>query len=144
MSIFKSSSYIVLSHTQLAAPADSTTYYFACEPVATTTTATLSRVYLPSSGVIRKVTVLAHMDNGKIGASSEAVSIYLNVNGSDNAISTTATYDGSGTVMKVISNTSLNIVVNSGSYMYMKVVTPAWTTNPTTLTHTVTVQIDSF
>ena len=84
------------------------------------------------------------MENGKVASSSESVSLYLNVNGSDNTVSTTATYDGSGTVMKVITNTSLNIVVNAGSYMYFKVTTPAWTTNPTTLIHTVTVQIDSF
>lgn len=142
MSLLKSSYLVILSHASIA-PADSTTYYFSANPNSISTTFGNYPVYIPSSGVIRKVTVAASMQNGKIGSSSENVGQYLRISGSDTTITTTASYAVSGNTTVVTTVTNLNVAVTAGQYLEFKIVTPAWATNPVALTHTVSVQIDS-
>jgi hypothetical protein len=107
-------------------PNDSTDYHFTDMPVAPTAYS-LRYGLIPKSGVIRRVAIAFKMSAG----SGEAVSIYVRVNDTtDYAITTTATFDADRIDVK---NNSLNIPVSEGDTWAIKISTPVWVANPTTL-----------
>lgn len=110
-------------------PADSTTYYFGADPNANlNTTWNLSSAEVPKSGTLKRVFIKVRVA-GTLG-STEAVSHYVRINDTtDVTVNTTATYDTTATNIVGI----LSQAVSAGDYVNLKVVTPAWVTNPTTV-----------
>lgn len=84
-----------------------------------------STIYFPSNMLITRVD-LNWWASG-IAGSNEDVSLYLVINGTDEYLVATV---GNTDEHKLFSNTDLEIPVLAGDYVEMKLVTPAWETNP--------------
>lgn len=115
---------------------DSTTYYAA---VATSWTTShpraYTRMYIPTTGTITKA-YGAFYTSSTLG-SSENTSLYIRLNDTtDTAISTTINLSSADVSF---SNTSLGISVTAGDYIEIKLVTPAWVTNPVNTSFCVTI-----
>ena len=110
-------------------PADSTTYYFGGDLNANlNTTWDLTSVDIPKSGTLKRVFIKVRIA-GTPG-SNEAVSHYVRLNDTtDLTVDTTATYNTA--VTNLIAN--LSQAVAAGDRLAIKVATPAWVTNPTTV-----------
>lgn len=107
-------------------PADSTTYYMAIGTSSMDTTIDLFSQYFPCNG--RVIGVDLEWTNSN-APTSENVSIYIRVNAVDTLIETAGL---SGTKTR-FSNLTLNIPVTTSDLWQLKIVTPAWVTNPTTV-----------
>lgn len=132
--------YMVLSG-YTAAPTDSTTYYMGFPyNVSLTTYDISSRVYMPRACTIKAVILAVYKGAGS--ASNENVSAYLRLNATtDTAISTTWQWT-TAFGWDVVSNTGLSISVGAGEFFNIKIVTPAWATNPTNLYFTANIEIE--
>lgn len=110
-------------------PTDSTTYYLGGGLNSTAATDASTRFYMPTFGRIVAVYGAAFVQ-GTLGSSENAtVSLVLNGLTTTTVTSTLAFSATSNT----FSNSSLNINVNTLDYINIKLQTPAWTTNPTTV-----------
>lgn len=109
-----------------SSPNDSTTYYFGgTHATAITTTATLYYVLIPRSGFIRQAVL--HTDSTTAAGTGEDIVIAIRKNNTtDYAFCTT----GAAAIGRDFTNYNLNIPVNAGDYIVMKMSTPAWVTNP--------------
>jgi hypothetical protein len=114
-------------------PADSTTYYFA--NTSSPSTGFISR-YMPIS---KAVTVIACSFeiwvNNTIGSSENSQIDLLVYNSSDvlqstNSISNTVKWNNAGKTNKYFI-TGLNYAIPANSYIVLRLITPAWVTNPT-------------
>jgi hypothetical protein len=112
-------------------PADSTTYYVSDGETITQATASTSRtrIYIPQAATIKaaygNITVL-----GTLGT-TENITIAIRLNDTTNTnITTTAQ---AAAVENTFNNTGLSISVVAGDYIDILFVAPAWVTNPTTL-----------
>lgn len=104
---------------------DGSTYYVGGQAIAPQTTGGINRVYVPKSGTIKHVYIFWYAVTAG-SAEDIALSIMIN-NAIDNAIETIS--DTSNT--KVFGNLGLlNIAVTAGNYLEVKIVCPAWATNP--------------
>ena len=123
-------------------PLDSTTYYFGLLTSLSSSTA---------SGIVQQRLVIAK--NGTITAcvgffrivgtlgSNENTTINIRLNNTtDIAVTTTAQLTANPTNF---SNTSLSQAVSAGDYIEITMVTPAWNTNPTSVSASLTVFISS-
>lgn len=112
-------------------PADATTYYFGWFQSAglpTSETGT-TRIYIPRSGVLRKVYFTS---NPFTTGTSETSTFSIRLNGTtDTTITSTAAFN---TAPFTASNTSMSVTLSSGDYITIKWVTPTWVTNPTNIT----------
>lgn len=108
-------------------PNDSSTYYFGVfASLPMTTTAGVRRQYIPRPGIVRAC-VLNWFANSAIG-SAESFTMYIRHNNStDYAIAAVAT----AAAQKIFLNTALSIAVAAGDYIEIKLITPAWSNNPT-------------
>lgn len=109
-------------------PADSTTYYLGPNigevPV---TTADLYRAYIPKSGTVKAIYVFAYT-NGTNGT-TENVSAYFRLKNTTDVLIATGPMGPTDT--DLLSNTGLSQAVSAGDYFQIKLVFPAWATNPT-------------
>lgn len=105
-------------------PADSTTYYFGALPIAPATTGAERRLHVPRAGTITRVDVTSY---AKTAGSAESVSLYVRKN--DTADTLVATVSASAN-LRYFQATGLSIAVAAGDYIEMKLVCPAWGTNP--------------
>ena len=108
----------------IGSPADSTSYYFgAIYGQFINGTAGRNKAYVPKSGTITAAQIFI---NGT-ACSAEDVSVYVRVNNTtDYLIQTQAV--GAQTVF---ANVALSGAVSAGDYIEIKIVCPAWATNPT-------------
>ena len=107
-------------------PTDSATIYFGQLPKAPTTTANISKVFIPKSGTIKRAMIYCYA--GTAGtAENWSANIRLN-NTTDTLIETI----GASTNERIFNNESLNITVVAGDYIEIKMVNPLWATNPAT------------
>lgn len=113
-----------------ANPADSTTYY-AGLPIASgygiQGTHDIARIPVVKTGTIKAVTIRVIVDS--ITATSENVAISLRLNNTTDT-SLTATSQWTARVVDHLV-TGLSIAVTAGDFIIIKIVTPAWATNPT-------------
>lgn len=111
-------------------PADSTTRYLSYNgSIVTTNNVTATKIYVPTACTITKVYGTVTVA-GTLG-SSQNVSIYIRVNNTtDTAITTTSQWTANPTLF---SNTGLSLALSAGDFFEIKIVTPAWTTNPTSV-----------
>lgn len=107
-------------------PADSTVYYsggFAS--VGPSTTAALRRIYFPSACTITDCTLFIVTN---VNGSGETVNFAIRLNNTTDTALTSGTISATATT---IVTTGLSISVSAGSYIELKITTPAWVTNPT-------------
>lgn len=107
---------------------DSTTYYVGTSVVAAQTVANILSIPIPKGGTI------VYADIGFTSAApgtSETFSAYIRINNTtDVLISSSLTITANG---QRFSNSALAQAVVAGDFFEVKVVTPAWATNPTTI-----------
>lgn len=115
-------------------PADSTTYFIGDYTAAVPqTTANVSMFTFATSRTIKEVLISTRC---AVVGSSESVQFYIRQNNTtDFAITTTHTIDSAA---KSIVYSGLNIAVTAGTTYEIKIITPAWVTNPTNVIYTVT------
>lgn len=123
------------SYTALSInPADSTTYFFQRSSLSTVQGAK-TRIYIPATGTITKCYLYFFC---VIGSSEHSTfSIRLN----DSSDTTVTSVIDLSTATTTYSNTGLSIAVSQGDFIEFKLVTPAWVTNPTQVTASVTAYI---
>lgn len=114
-------------------PADSTSYFLATGSAVTAFTANgaaTTRLYISNPGMtITAVAGVATVQGTLGSASNSSIVIRLN-NTTDTTVTSTLAMTAAA---NTFSNNALSIVVTSGDYIEVKLVTPAWATNPTTV-----------
>lgn len=119
-------------------PADTTTYYFGERGHLPPSTVSGTRaVVVPHSGKLKAAYIHIHIDS--TFSSNSNTSVYVNINGTDYAISTTAVLN---TYRVDISNTAMSVDVSAGNDLQIKVVTPMWTINPSNVSFTGSLYIE--
>jgi hypothetical protein len=109
-----------------SSPTDAQTVYFGNLPKAPTTTAGISRVYIPKTGTIKAIRIWCY--SGTAGT-NEAWSLYIRLNNTTDTLIATLSLN---TAARDFSNTGLNIAVTAGDYFEIKGIQPTWATNPLT------------
>jgi len=107
-------------------PLDSTTYYVGNVYEVWSTVQGHYQIYIPKSGLITVAEILLWNSGGAGTAEDTPFSIRKN-NTTDYSINPAVHFDAS--VVRV-TNVALSIPVNAGDYIEVKIVTPAWVTNP--------------
>ncbi len=106
-------------------PNDGVTNYFGNRYNSPTSTADVTRVYVPRAGTIKRADILGFA--GTAG-SNEAWEFYIRLN---NTTDTLIQSVASSSATRVWSNSSLSITVAAGDYFEIKMVNPTWVaTNP--------------
>ena len=110
-------------------PVDSTTYYFGVLPfLVPHTTAAYKRLYIPKTGTIKAACITWASDSS---GTDETISMYIRLN---NTTDISIADVGSATTLKQFNNYTLNQAVTAGDYIEIKIVCPAWATNPSAVT----------
>jgi hypothetical protein len=107
-------------------PSDSVTNYIGNRPVAPTTTANTSRIFIPATGTVRSVNIY---DYSGTAGTNEAYVYYIRVN---NATDYLVNSISSANAERIFQNLSINIPVTRGDFVEVKRVHPVWSTNPLT------------
>lgn len=110
----------------LAAPTDEYSYYFGgvADAPNSAGSADKSRLYIPKAGTITTAYIFWYAETAGTG---EEVSVYIRLNNtSDTLIAALSNTNAT----KVFSNVALSIAVAQGDYIEIKMVCPAWATNP--------------
>lgn len=124
--------------TAASNPADSTTYYIGgLWGLGNLTTNTIPRVYIPASGVIKRVDGQIRCTPG----TSENAELYIG-NPTDGYTLLSSTIDLSSANV-YFNYTGLEIDVEAGDYVNIQFTTPTWVTNPTGLTLTAQIYIEA-
>ena len=106
-------------------PSDSTTYYFSSNPRAPATTYDFRRSYLPISCKIIRAYVTMNCDNVN-GTAENIVLSFRKNDTTDIAIATV----GVSASHREFQNDNLNIDMLTTDHFVIKMATPAWVTNP--------------
>ena len=116
-----------LSFTALVfSPADSATYFFGIQSYAPSlTNGGQRRAYAPKSGTIKAAYIYWLADSG--GGSAENISAYIRLNDTSDTLIKTL---GEAQEGHLFDNAALSIAVVAGDYIEIKIVCPAWTSNP--------------
>jgi hypothetical protein len=110
-------------HTAFS-PADSSNYYWGGNSSISTTPRS-APVYFNRRGVIVACYCSLY---SSVPGTGENISLYVRLNdGTDYLINTVGTTNN----LRTFSNLGLNIPIVAGDYVEIKMVTPAWVTNPT-------------
>lgn len=127
-----STSYVIpLLYATSTNPLDATTYYAAWGSSSFSTTENAVTKYpITQAGTITKIQFIVAV-TGTVG-SNENVTVTLRVNGVDTAITGTMPWDGSTSNISIGSFTG-SVAVSVGDIITIKIVTPTWATNPTTV-----------
>lgn len=131
---------LTLSHAPFS-PADSLVYYSggAYGSVPTDTSSLYYRLYIPQSGIIRTIR-LTMINSGTFGTAEDStMAIRLN-DATDYTITSALKHNANGGTYELANQ---SIVVSAGDYVVMKWTCPVWATNPTNVTHTAILMIQS-
>lgn len=109
-------------------PADSTTYYWGGSDNINTTNNNFSRFPCPLTGFIDSIAVLVYDGNSNAGTEATVLTVMQGAVASSAAISFPM-LDGAG-VSSPITATGLSAAVTFGESLTLRMVTPAWATNP--------------
>jgi hypothetical protein len=107
-----------------ASPADSTNYFVGI--TMDTADVNRNRAVIPIGGTIEKVYVWVTV-GGTVG-SAETVSMTLRKNGADTGITFTMAWNAAN---PSVASATGSVTVAEGDLVNVKIVTPAWATNPT-------------
>ncbi len=112
----------------LGTVSDNATYYFgALSGLAPQTTAGRAPLPIPLTGTIKRAQVVWR---AATAGTAENVSVYIRINNTTDYLIQTV---GSTAAVKQFTNASLDIPVNAGDTIEIKIVCPLWATNPATL-----------
>jgi len=115
-------------------PSDSSTYYFGDAGTLSSNTNT-GRIHIPKTGIITDFTFhSSHL----VLASNEDVTLSIRVNNTTDYALGTYKMDAAAGYL-IVNN--LNIPITTADYISIKMATPAWVTNPTTVVYGGTVLI---
>lgn len=106
-------------------PADSTNYYLGANGRPLVSTEGQTKMYVPKAGTLKVAEVWWFA--ATVAGSGENISVYFRLNGTTDTLIATVGDTASG---KRFSNTGLSIALAQGDYFEIKVVCPAWATNP--------------
>jgi len=123
--------YVLRMVTKSMSPLDSTTYFFGATITGTTFTASgtaITRLYCPVAGTINRAYGSISVAGTLGGAQNVTIAVRLN-NTTDTNITTTLQLTAAD---NPFSNAALGIAVVAGDYVEFKMVTPAFSPNPTT------------
>lgn len=110
-----------------ADPSNNTTVYFCSTPQAPALSQNFRAVISLQNGNIRSAALIMNTTAGNAG-SGENISVYLRLNRTtDYLIKTVGTIDA----VRVFDNYNLNIPIQQGDILLIKVVYPTWVTPPT-------------
>jgi len=132
--------------TGTLAPADSTTYYSNATADTTANFSTNIAVYqcqIPITGTIKECSIVVFNNNSP---TTEASTLYLRnlTTSTDYQLSKTVTFDATNGVWKPLALiTGLSIPVVAGSNYNLKLLTPAWGTNPASIRIAVNLSISA-
>jgi len=122
--------YVLEGYHGLWSPADSTTYYvtpYLEDAAPTTATAGQKCWVVPKSGTIKAMGIDYYILNST--GTTEAVLVYIRINGATDVTAfNQAMWDSAGNGSYIVTN--LNQAVTAGDRIEIKIVTPAWVTNP--------------
>jgi hypothetical protein len=121
----------------IAAPADSTDYYFGQTNNTPGTSATYDDIYIGKPGILYTALIDSKVNIGAIGT-NEDWSLYIRHNDTTDYLIATI---GAATQRRTWLNSNLNIPLDVGDTIIVKCVTPAWVDNPTGLQFTGTIFI---
>jgi hypothetical protein len=110
-------------------PSDSTIYYIGGHPATTMLTSASNCVALsiPVSGTITAASVYAVGSAG----TNEAVTLEIRVNDTTSYnITSSGDFSTIGAVGAIYSNTSMSAAVSVNDWIHLRIITPAWVTNP--------------
>lgn len=111
-------------------PADSTTYYFGNLPFAPVTGALNRPLWVPRAGT---VTAVYGVVIAAVAGSNENTTLSFRLNNTTDTTITSALELSAAGLRTDFSNAALAIAVAAGDYFTLKWATPAWVTNPTTV-----------
>lgn len=107
-------------------PADTSNYFFGANGRPMSTTEGNTKMYIPVSGTLTAAEIFWFASTA--AGSNESFTMYVRYNGTTD-ITISAVSDTSAT--KRFTNTGLSQSVSAGDYLEIKIITPAWGTNPT-------------
>lgn len=120
-------------------PNDATTYYIATNNVNVSAATAASKLFIPQTGVITKF-LGSFTVAGTLGT-NENCTLNIFLNGTSTTL-ISSTFNLSSAVTDV-SNTSLSISVSQGDYIQFQFITPTWATNPTAVSFSGVIYIES-
>lgn len=126
MPVVKKGGYSLPLQCAATTPNDSTAYMLGNSGNAMTTTTTGYRVYVLKSGTIQGV----YLSEVYVNGSAENVVHEIEVNAATAYTLETVTWASTPTY---VLKTDLAIPVTAGDYLFIKITTPAWASNPTAL-----------
>jgi len=106
-------------------PADSTTYYFSAYPSSPTTSITANALTFPYKGKVVGVNYCTFSANAT--GTNEDISLSLRISDTTDYLVQTV---GLANAVRTFKNMNLNIPVTATDTLAMKLVCPAWVTNP--------------
>jgi len=124
--------YVLTMQCASGNPADATTYFIGQNTTLTslTTSGTASsKLYIPKAGTV--TAIYGTFTVGGTLASSGSTSVNLRLNNTTDTLITSAAVMTSAD--NAFNNASLSISVSAGDYLELKITTPTWATNPTTV-----------
>jgi len=129
-----------ITQTSGSNPADGVTYFMTNQSLLTLFTASTSqcRQYMPMAGTINKCYGNVRVD-GTLG-SAQNVTIALRLNNTSNSNVTTTLQLTSAN--QTFNTTSLGLSVVAGDYIEVIIICPTWTTNPTTVSLSLTYLVE--
>lgn len=117
----------------ISAPTDATTYYMGGTNLSATAGANNRRIILPFDCTLIGFSSIIY---SAIDATNETYSIFVRKNNTtDVLLSNLFKVHTVGTYSEYLSSNTLNISYSAGDLIELKIVTPTWATNPTTLVH---------
>lgn len=118
--------------------ADSTTYYFTLTADAAPVSVTYNnvKIAIPKTGILRRFDILVRVA-GALG-SAETVSHFVRINDTTDVGQIDCSYNVAAQNFSAV----INQAVTAGDFVAIKVVTPAWVTNPTTVRNVATIYIE--
>lgn len=132
--------YVIYFMATTGNPADAATYFFTPGNQYTQFTASgnaITRRYIPFAGTITTVYGSVTVQGTLGSAGNSTLSLRLN-NTTDTTITSTLALTGTS---NTFNNTGLSIAVVAGDFLELKIVSPTWVTNPTTVAISCTVLI---
>lgn len=127
-------SYQIITGT--LAPADSTTYYSNATSDTSANWSTNIAVYqsqIPITGTIKECSIIVFNNNNPTSEASTLILRNLTTS-TDYTLSNGVTFDSTNGVWKPLTIiTGLNIPISAGNNFVLKLTTPAWSTNPTSI-----------
>jgi len=123
---YQESSYALCVQGGMYSPTDSETDYIGQLPRVPIITAAISKVYIRSLGTIKRAELYVYASG--VAGSNENWSFYIRLNNTTDYLIQTVALN---TAQRIVTNAAMAVPLVAGDYFEIKIVNPAWATNPT-------------